>query len=300
MKPLLSRTVGRPLAGPRASLVLPGLAIPLLAGAVLIACGGGADGETETDPGTGGGGGEGGGSATDNLTADEYYREVVHPELAVSCVSCHSSGDPCIPQFMQESAKASYDALRAEPSLLTHPENSDLILHGAHTGPALSRVQEEIVTIWLDKERPEPLEGESVFDQFAEFGDCMDTDDYLAAELYKWAYQQTNAGPCGGCHRTGEAGTWLSYNQEETFFKNAQLPWIKRMVRAEYDGNGNFVDLVASDRFVTKIEQANQCGDHPAANLDSQPERKQAVTTFVSLTKARWEAGKCDEANRDF
>lgn len=281
---------------------MPLFAIPIVAGALLLACGGGSDSETGTDTGTdtGGGGGEGGGSSTDNLTADEYYREVVHPELGVSCVSCHSSGDPCTPQFMEESSKASLEALRSVPGLVTHPENSDLILHGAHTGPALTSVQEEIVTIWLNKERPEPPEGQSVFEAFADFGDCMDVDDYVSSELYKWAYQQTNAGPCGGCHRTGEAGTWLSYNQEETFFKNAQLPWIKRMVRAEYDGNGNFIDLVASDRFVTKVETANQCGNHPAANLDSEPERKQAVTTFVELTKARWEAGNCDDAKRTF
>jgi hypothetical protein len=262
--------------------------------AALVACGGS---ETETQPvdntGGGGAGGEGGGVNTDDLTAEEYYKEVVHPELVASCGICHAADTDCTPQFMAETAGPSYSKLKETTGLVTHPDNSNLIIHGAHTGPALTVTQEEFVTEWLSREHPAPPEGPSVHEALDEFGACMLFDEFMSSELYKLPYQQTDAGPCGSCHRTGEAGTWLGYNEMETFAKNTQLPWIKRLVRPVYDGAGNFVDLEPSNRFVDKVENSNACGSvHPAALVST--ENKEAIKNYVNLTKARWESGNCE------
>src|SRR5690606_26914626 len=133
--------------------------------------------------------------------------------------------------------------------------------HGAHTGPALTEFQESLVRQWLDKEfqddtdPPKPTLGEAL----VEIGNCMTEADFNTYQVYLLAYQQSDQGPCGSCHRTGEAGTWIGYNEEEMYDKNTRLPWIKRLVAPAYDGDNRFVDLVPSNRFVDKVENANAC-----------------------------------------
>jgi hypothetical protein len=244
------------------------------------------DGGTDT-----GAGGQGGG-AEPEYTAQEFYEKFVDPEIAQTCGNCHQFDTNCTPQFMGDNPGANYNLLREHPGLVTNADNSNLIHHGAHTGPALSSSQEALVTEWLDLEFPEPPEGKTLSQALDEFGDCMTLEDFETYLVYELAYEQTQDGPCGSCHRTGEAGTWIGYNVDEMYAKNKLVPWIKRLVEPSYNGNA-FEDLVPSDRFVRKVEDANQCGStHPGALIRAELESN--IAGYVEATHSRWVAGACD------
>jgi hypothetical protein len=258
----------------------------------LLAC---SDGGT-TDDGTANAGGGGGGNSIEEMSAKEYYSKFVHPELVQSCGTCHSAEVPCVPRFMRDNIDASYDALRSTPGVVVYKDDSTLIHHGAHTGPALSAGQEELVVTWLDKERPDEPEGDTFLSAVEAFGDCMNFDvDYMdpVVGFYLVPFQQTNSGPCYSCHATGEAGTWLGTNESESFEKNRRLPFIKRLVKATFDENGHFLDLTPSNRYVDKLLTANQCGSlHPAGAFDD--DKANAITEYVNRTRDRWLAGTCE------
>lgn len=261
------------------SKLITALALSLAA----AACSG--DTDQSSAAGAGGGGGEGAA-----LSPREFFIKEVFPELGKNCATCHTPGDECAPPFMRTTAEASYDDLKAFGGLVVHPENSNLIHHGAHTGPALTATLEELVTEWLKLEHPGEPVGKTQVQALEEFGPCMTLESFTTTGFYKMAYQQTDAGPCGGCHKTGEAGTWLGYNQEEMFAKNREQPWIKRLVKATFDGEGNFQDLVPSTRLVDKVEV--NCGSpHPSA-LVLDP-NKLAISEYFTATHTAWMAGDC-------
>ena len=247
--------------------------------------------ESESAPVGGGGQGGAGGLNTDDLTPQEFYVQVVHPELDASCGGCHAFTAPCVPTFMADTAEASYQALKQHTGLVTASPNSNLIYHGAHNGPALTLPQEELVQEWLDREFPDGATGKTLKASLIEFGDCMTREDFDLYEVSLLAYQQTADGPCGSCHRTGEAGTWIGYNDDETFTKNTRIPWIKRLVEPVYEGN-EFVDLAASKRFVKKVEEAGLCeSSHPAALVPAQIE--QNLDDYFAATHNRWANNAC-------
>jgi hypothetical protein len=262
------------------SKLITALALSLFA----AACSGG------TDPGTAAGAGGGGGEGP-ALSPREFFAKEVFPELGKNCAICHTPGDECAPPFMTTTAEGSYEDLKAFGGLVVHPDNSNLIHHGAHTGPALTATLEDLVTEWLLLEHPDAPAGRTQIQALDEFGPCMTFDSFMTTGFYKMAYQQTDAGPCGGCHKTGEAGTWLGYNQEEMFAKNQKRPWIKRLVKATFDGEGNFQDLIPSTRLIDKVEI--NCGSpHPSA-LILDP-NKLAISEYFDTTHQAWMAGTCE------
>jgi hypothetical protein len=249
----------------------------------------------DTTPTDGGQGGGGGGTPADKLSARDFYLQFVHTELDLTCGICHAAEDPCVPTFMAETAEGSYLVLKDAEGVVTHSDNSNLIYHGAHTGPALTEFQEDLVRQWLDKEfaddddPPSPTLSEALL----EIGDCMQEADFMDNKVYLLAYQQSNQGPCGSCHRTGEAGTWIGYNEQEMYDKNTRLPWIKRLVKPSYDGDNRFNDLVPSHRFVEKVESASACNTPHASGLID-VDIATSIDAYVTASLDRWRSGTCE------
>ena len=242
---------------------------------------------------------ETGGTLTDDtpdvdLPAREFFIKKVGPEMAESCEGCHAEvDDGCTPIFLSKNPEASYNALREYPlgGLVVHPDDSNLLLHGAHTGPAFSEAQYALVRTWLEKEFPEPPP-KSQEQALKEFGNCMDFQVFEDSGVHFLAYQQTaSGGPCGACHLAGVGGTWISFNKEEMFDYNTTIPWVKRWVRAEFNG-GAFVDLSPANRLIDKPELATACGDrHVTADVTVANEA--AIQLFVNATLDAWRAGDC-------
>jgi hypothetical protein len=251
-------------------------------------------------PGTGG---QGGGQQ--ELSAREFYIQNVHPELVLACGKCHTGTANCTPKFMEDNAAASYDTMRnhvredgTPGGLVTYPDNSNLIFHSAHTGPALSEPQEALVREWLDLEvGGEPAPSPNLKESLAEIGECMRTtqlkDSFTAEKVYLLAYQGSEFGPCGSCHNTGQAGAWIGFYEDEMQEQNSRLPWIKRLVQPYYSGNNEFAGLAASNRFVRKVEDAAACGSiHPAALVRA--DIADGIENYVEAALDRWAAGPCD------
>lgn len=244
-----------------------------------------------------------GGDPADSLDAKQYYIQEVDPSFARDCKICHATGQNGAPTFMDTNAEASYAALRdSERPLVTAPENSELILHGAHTGPALSDAELMVVTKWLEKEQGDAsTSGPTLKDALKEFGECMVFDDFMNTGMYKLGepVSQSTAGPCAGCHSTGQAGAWISATSAEMFARNRKIPWIKRLVTGTVDANKQFKDLVPANRFIDKGDPTKEpCKDedagvlcHPQSALDQTV--KDSISQFVDMTLARWRSRSC-------
>ncbi len=285
-------TRGRPVTRGRRRRSLVVATALMLAATSLVAAGGCKKAQVlETTGETG----EGGGSLIDKLDGREFYLQFVHLELDNACGAiCHGSNATCVPQFMAKTAEGSYKVLSTYVGAVTHADNSNLIYHGAHTGPALTEFQEGLIRQWLTKE----FEGETppsptLAEALVEVGGCMQEQEFDDDKVYLLAYNQSDQGPCGSCHRTGEAGTWIGFNKQEMFDKNTRLPWIKRLIKPAYDGNNLFNDLVPSNRFVDKVESVQACGS-PHASGNITVENANAVDVFVTASLERWRTGACD------
>src|SRR5262249_36246095 len=143
---------------------------------------------------------------------------------AHSCTACHATGANNAPVFMDMAAVTSYDKMDKYTGLIVAPENSQLLLHGLHTGPALAQAQKDIVTQWLTMEaHVAGMPGASaasaasgggptmtLAEWLIQAGKCMDINDWNTNNLTLLSKAQTfNQGPCGGCHSVGEGGNWL-------------------------------------------------------------------------------------------
>lgn len=267
---------------------------------------GGSETSSETtDVSTGVGGGNTGSQAK------EYYVSIVDSELNGTCKSCHASGQNGAPIFMGANPNASYNALDQHGGLVVAPENSLLLLHGAHTGPALTAAEKADVTTWLAMEAAErglvtgsgagtggaggaAPTATNLKQALDEYGACMDITDWTDNGLDKLYNAQTlNYGPCGGCHSNGDGGNWLSSNKQETFDENGKFPYIKRQITGTVDMDGNFKDLIAANRFIQKgsepCEPNTNC--HPAYVLP--PNLKAGVDAFVQKTLDKWHNKQC-------
>jgi len=266
----------------------------------------------ETDTSDGGSTGEGGtpsegGAPTTGPTAKEYFEANVFSTLSSTCGTCHgpvpSSGAP---QYLADTATASYNTITSyTPSLLALPENSTLVQHGAHTGPALTPAQLTVVSEWLMMEVEErglvggeeqPPPGKTLQEALAEFGACMDLTLWTTTMSNMPKQQTANAGQCSGCHASGDGGNFLSLNVEETFGMNQQFPYIKRLVTGTVDENGAFLDLLPSHRMQNKGLEAANCDPdlencHPVFNLN--PTNLEGYETFVNTTLDNWHNGTC-------
>lgn len=266
----------------------------------------GAGGEPTTGETTGVGVG-GAGGANPGSQAKEYYISVVDPEFKLSCAGCHAAGLNGAPVFMGNNAAASYNAMDQHGGLVIAPENSLLLLHGAHTGPALTATEKADVTNWLVMEAEERgLTVETttttgggpttvtLTSALADYGACMDITDWTDNSLDQLANAQTlNNGPCKGCHGQGDGGNYLSGNTQETFDMNKKFPYIKRQVTGTVDDLGNFKDLIGSKRFVEKGAEPCQPNTncHPAYVLP--PTLKTGIDNFVAKTIDKWHNKLC-------
>jgi hypothetical protein len=242
-------------------------------------------------------GGAGGGPVSS--AAKNYYLSTVDSQLNVTCATCHA-GQNGAPNFMGSNATASYNALD-QHGFVVAPENSLLLLHGAHTGPALTASEKAIVLKWLTmeaKERGLTIGGGSTATTTTQalnvYGACMDINDWTVNGLDNLYTAQTlNGGPCGSCHQAGEGGNWLSSNTQETFDMNRKFPFIKRQITGTVDSDGNFKDLIAAHRFSQK--GAEPCQDntncHPKYVLP--PNLKAGIDAFVVKTLDKWHNKQC-------
>jgi hypothetical protein len=264
--------------------------------------GGDDGGEGAGNPGTTTGATVGGGGE-----AKAMFISNVFPAISTDCGSCHTTGESGAPVFLGASAEASYTAITSyTPTLIAVPENSNLVLHGVHTGPALTGDQEGVVSAWLQKEAEErglaggnpddPPVGKTLDQALDEFANCMDLTEW-SEQLENLPRADTaNAGECSGCHTSGDGGAFLSLNVEETFQMNQQFPYIKRLVTGTVDENGAFATLIPSNRFINKGLEAQSCDPgtqncHPTYNLP--PGMKTAVETVVNNTLDRWMNNQC-------
>jgi len=245
--------------------------------------------------------------------AKEYYLSVVDLELKTSCASCHVGGVNGAPIFLGGNGEASYKAMDNYGGLVVAPENSLLLLHGAHTGPALTVSQKNDVTTWLTMEAEErgltvgsgtgtgtgtttgggPT-ATTLTSALADYGACMSITDWTANKLDQLCNAQTlNAGPCKGCHQAGDGGNWLSGNTQETFDMNKKFPYIKRQVTGTVDDVGNFKDLIAANRMIQKGAEPCQPNTncHPAYVLP--PDLKTGINNFVAKTIDKWHNKEC-------
>jgi hypothetical protein len=135
----------------------------------------------------------------------------------------------------------------------------------------------------------------------------MEYDDFVASGMYELGQNkaQSTAGPCAGCHSTGQGGAWISATKQEMFTRNQQLPWVKRLVTGTVDKDKHFSDLIPSNRYLDKgdpvkepcTDQTNGAICHPQSALPD--DLKTAIQGFVDLTLARWRAKQCKGSQPD-
>jgi hypothetical protein len=252
-------------------------------------------------------------------TAKDFYVNQVDASLRATCASCHQSGSNGAPIWMGGTAEQSYGLITTNangqlPGLLAAPANSQLVLHGAHTGPALTTAQNQLVSQWLAMEvqargiNPAPVL--TISDALNQFAACMSYTDFTdrtatgksAADVAR--QQTTNDGSCNGCHNKGDGGFWASYgtingtDESQVMFQSTGiLPFIKKWVTGTVDQTGQFKDLVSSDAIINKASLAAQCvgpACHPKFQLDSATTT--AIDTFVNNTLTRWHNKACTAA----
>lgn len=273
-------------------------------------------------PGTGPGTGPASsGAGTGASDARKFYVSDVHPLLmgtsdpAHSCTACHATGANNAPAFMDMAAETCYDKMDAYTGLIVAPENSQLLLHGLHTGPAMSQTQKDTVSHWLTMEaqaRGLPTGGGATstasggmptmtLDQWlAQVGKCMDINDWKANGLDGLSKAQTfNQGPCGGCHSAGEGGNYLDTLDPTTTFNMQQVtPYVKRWFKPQYT-NGAVSGLDPNPREYLKGQEISKspCQPapgkicHPSYLLD--PTLMTGVDTFIKSTLTRMANKQC-------
>lgn len=270
-------------------------------------------GATTGDGGSNDGGSPSDGGSTGNVTpqggAHDKFVNEVYPAIQTDCGSCHDNGANGAPIFMvPANAEASYTSIIGfSPTLIAIPENSNLVLHGEHTGPALTPAQDSLVRAWLQLEaderglvggvdEPEPT-GPTLQEALEGFSDCMSYDDWMLTGMNTIAASQTTAGDCNGCHNLGDGGFAANkINDQAMFDMTRNFPFIKKLVSGTVDETGAFAGLVPALRIMNKGIEAQSCNPdldncHPTYSLP--PQKAQAVDDFVSLTMEHYEAGGC-------
>jgi cytochrome c5 len=238
------------------------------------------------------------------LTARELFDNNVRQVLETKCGACHEAGNTfAYPDlFGTRNPSTYYDRVVADPRFLSaRPEDSLLLLKGAHSGPAFLREEAQKVTGWLLKESAERGTGvavappapagdrrpRSLAEAITRFGACMNREiwdqTYGLSEETQIAHQQTEQGECTACHSTGTAGAFLSASVADTFDLNRTRPYVLKLVLGTSNDDGSFKDLVPAWRYERK---GGEGGDHPSYLLT--PERKAAIDSFVDQTLVRF------------
>jgi len=237
-----------------------------------------------------------------------------------ACASCHASGALGAPAYLAGAdANGAYATITGPSflSLITVPANSMLILHGQHTGPALTTAQSTIVGDWLTQEvmargiNPTPTK--TVQGELTKIGACMSLTDFTnpvtvngnqraAADIWNsTARVQGNDFACQNCHNVGDGG-FYAYQDAQTMLSATQMDitFVKKYFTGTVDQNGQFSGLTASSAIRQKVALTQTCaiqgGCHPKINLDPTPGASAtlaAVDQFVQATLTKYNAGQC-------
>jgi hypothetical protein len=281
--------------------------------------------------GTGSATGSGSGSGPATSAAEAYFVSMVYPAISTSpdggmtpaCTTCHASGAGGAPAFLAgANATAAYATITSSMfiSFITVPANSLLVLHGAHTGPALNTAQTTIIDNWLGQEvtargiNPTPVK--TVQSELMKVGACMQLSDFTAqgpsvggntaaacdlGSDNDTAQYQGNPSPCNTCHSYGDGG-FEANADAPTMLAQTQMSitYIKKWITGTVDQNGNFSGLVASNALEQQVDLTQTCmvqGDcHPKINLNLDPTTSPtlaAVNQFVQATLTRYNNNEC-------
>lgn len=265
------------------------LLVAVLAGAAAAwACGS----SSEDDNGASGGGGS---------EAKTFFVDKVYSTVNDTCKECHQTGKAGAPVFLGASGPASYTAIEGFPGLISAPSISPIIQKGAHSGPALTTTQTDLVTQWLKLEitsrklGSDPGAPKNLRAAFAAFGQCMDFARWTELKLDTLANTVTegNQGQCIACHNHGEGSMWLSGDKAETFLKLREFPYVQRLVVGRVNAEGAFDGIEASRRMLDKGTEAQQpqSNSHPRFALTA--ELAAALQQYVLETISNLTANRC-------
>jgi hypothetical protein len=153
--------------------------------------------------------------------------------------------------------------------------------------------QRNVIAVWmgleanarhLDGAVPKPA---TITDAYKQFADCMNFEVWEYYRMGDLPFTETDmAGPCLGCHSTGQGCAFLSADSRSTFTNSKQFPFIQKLVVGQLDSKGNFLALVPSNRFIDKADEGCMAMDqttcHPRYGLP--PVIISDIQGFVSTT----------------
>ena len=239
-------------------------------------------------------------------SAKDYFTASVYPRIQV-CGACHSgqADSPCQGAscaFIGATADETYSRIEGTVGLIAAPVKSPLVNY-AHMSKdpraIIAPEQSNAMTVWLGIEasaRGLPgavIKAKNLADAYAQFSACINEDVFRESGMADLAFVETDSdGPCLGCHNQGQGSMFLSADSTATLDKIRQYPFITKFVIAAVDGQGNFRELVASNRLIEKSNETcpgDQC--HPPYGLSLR--EQQAVVTFVTTTLRNQASGNC-------
>jgi hypothetical protein len=160
------------------------------------------------------------------------------------------------------------------PIVGNSPENSKLLLHGVHAGPALSESLKAKMSDWIvaqaeedgvsppgdddDIDPPDPDDPptaeppDTLVEALTLFANCMTYEDFEATNFENVADQNTAEGQCYGCHSAGTGGSFLSADNIEFYSQQRNMPYILKFVTGTVNPDGSFSDLIISGRYEMK------------------------------------------------
>lgn len=268
----------------------------------------------EYQPSDQGGGGGGGDDPPEGATARELY-DALNDQQIAECGACHVGANlddtTTGPDYLGTDKATSYETILAykswvdgSPLVGNSPENSKLILHGVHAGPAMSDDLKARVSEWItvqaeedgvappddegDTDPPDPEEPptaeppDTLVEALTLFSNCMTYEDFEATNFENVADQNTAEGQCYGCHSAGTGGSFLSANNIDFYTMQRQMPYILKFVTGTVNPDGSFSDLIISGRYEMKRDD----NGHP--NYIMSEDRIQSIQNFFDLTYAKY------------
>lgn len=258
--------------------------------------------------------GGGGDDPPDGASARQLY-DALNDQQVAECGACHVGANlddtTTGPDYLGVDRSASYETILAyrswvdgSPIVGNSPENSKLILHGVHAGPALSQTLKDKMSEWItaqaiadgvspdddegDIDPPDPDEPptaeppDTLVEALQLFANCMTYEDFEATNFENVADQNTAEGQCYGCHSAGTGGSFLSANNIEFYSQQRNMPYILKFVTGTVNPDGSFSDLIISGRYEMKRDD----NGHP--NYIMAEERLQSIQNFFDLTYAKY------------
>ena len=153
---------------------------------------------------------------------------------------------------------------------------------------------------WVDAGPPPDAREEDRFDtsteMIAAFGDCMSYTDWVNHRMDQLPLQETEEGDtCSACHSDQGTGAYLNEDPVLTYQRHREVPSIYKIALPILDdANGEPLDVVQSDRYVDKGQEAlEEDNGHPEYRLD--PEIEDGLDGFFEVTYARFSSqpGAC-------